>query len=128
MRTAMRRLFRPMIRPVRRLIDAICLIYDGGIGDFLMLSTVARELKLRGVRRVYIITDFGDLYLNNPDVDGAAAPGSRMNRLFIKLSGERVLFPTYLINHDCVADTRDPPPSRPWPTCAGCPGSPAGSP
>ena len=101
---------RPIIGSVRCLVDAVCLTYDGGIGDFLMLSTIARELKIRGVRRVFILTEFADLYLRNPDVDGAAPCGSRLGRLFIKLAGERVLFPTYLINYDWVADKRDPPP------------------
>jgi ADP-heptose:LPS heptosyltransferase len=114
MKTAIRRLvrpvMRPMIRPVRRLVDATCLQYDGGIGDHLLLATIARELKRRGRRHVFIISDFADLYRHNPDVDGVAAPGSRLCRFYIKLAGERSIWPTYLIDHDVVTEERTQPP------------------
>jgi ADP-heptose:LPS heptosyltransferase len=95
---------------LRRLVGATCLVYDGGIGDHLMLSTVARELKNRGQGRVFIITEFAELFRRNPDVDGVAAPGSRRHRLYEQLAGDRSLWPTYLINHDRTTDTRQRPP------------------
>jgi len=75
-----------------------------------MLSTLTRELKLRHCRRVFIISEYPDIFLQNPDVDGVATPGSRRAWVFAKLAGERMLSPTYLINHDPVTETRDPPP------------------
>jgi hypothetical protein len=111
-RATMRGIIRPALRPARRLIGAICLVYDGGIGDHLMLSTVARELKRRGQRRVFVVTPYPELFLHNADIDGAATPGTNRSRL-IRLASERTLWPTYftyLINHDPAADTRDPPP------------------
>jgi hypothetical protein len=101
---------RNFIRPVRRLVGATCLGYHGGIGDHLMLSTLARELKRRGHRRVFIITQYPDLFLGNTDIDGVTPAGSNLSRLYIRLAGDRALWPTYLLNHDPVADTRDPPP------------------
>lgn len=50
LRTLKRSLSRHLVRPVRRLVGATCLLYYGGIGDHLMLTTVARELKRRGGR------------------------------------------------------------------------------
>ena len=69
-----RSLNRHLVRPVRRLIGATCLHYLGGIGDHLMLSTVARELKRRGGRFVFIISEYPDLFPGNRDFDGVAAP------------------------------------------------------
>jgi ADP-heptose:LPS heptosyltransferase len=115
MQAALRQLRRTFVHPitgrVRRLVDAVCLNwYMGGIGDYLMLSTVARELKRRGQGRVYIICGHPELFLHNPDVDGVAAEGSRRHRLYGRLAGDRSLWPTYLINHDRPTDTRDAPP------------------
>ncbi len=112
LRSAIRQIIWPAFWPVRRLVGAICLIYSGGIGDHLMMSTVARELKRRGQRRVFIVTPYPELFLHNSDVDGVTSFGTTLNRL-MKLSSERTLGPhdfTYLINHDPIADTRDPPP------------------
>lgn len=54
----MRTVMRYLARPVRNLVDATFLTYYGGIGDHLMLSTVARDLKRRGRRSVPIISDY----------------------------------------------------------------------
>ena len=59
---------------MRRLVRANCLTYHGGIGDHLMLSTIARELKGRGARYVFIVSEYPDLFLGNRDFDGVAAP------------------------------------------------------
>ena len=91
-RTALRRIILPALWPARRLIGAICLIYSGGIGDHLMMSTVARELKRRGQRRVFIVTPYPELFLHNSDIDGTTSYGTNLNRL-MKLSSERTLGP-----------------------------------
>jgi hypothetical protein len=114
MQTAVRSIRRIVVRrlapPLRRLADAVCLGYDGGgIGDHLMLSTLAHEYKRRGQGRVFVISDFPDLFHRNPDIDGVTVPGTRMAWLYTKLADNRVLRPHYLIN--CKPDdTRDPPP------------------
>ncbi len=95
---------------LRRLVDATCLDYYGGIGDHLLLATIARELKRRGGRHVFIISDYPELFRGNADIDRAARPGSRLAWAFMKIAGERVIHPSYLINQDTVADTRDQPP------------------
>jgi hypothetical protein len=101
---------RPFVGPVRRLVGATCLELSGGIGDQLLLSTVARELKRRGQRRLFVISERPEIYLHNPDVDGVATPGSRRAWAFMKLAGERTITPTYLINHDPKTEERDQPP------------------
>jgi hypothetical protein len=104
---------RSVTRSVREMVGATCLsCHGGGIGDQLMLSTIAHELKLRGCRNVLIVTQYPDLFLGNPDVNGVAIPGSRRAWVFMKLAGERTRSPSYLINYDPRDDTRDPPPEH----------------
>jgi hypothetical protein len=110
MRSLKKSVSRHLVRPVRRLIGANCLFYHGGIGDHLLLSTIARELKRRGSRYVFIISDYPDLFLGNRDVDAVTAPDSPRAWAFMKLAGDRTVMPTYLINYDPATDTRDPPP------------------
>ena len=95
---------------LRRLVNATCLAYYGGIGDHLLLSTLARELKQRGCRYVFIISDYPDLFRGNADINRVARPGSNLAWAFMKMAGERTIHPTYLINHDRSADTRVLPP------------------
>lgn len=101
---------RLLARPLRGMVDAICLMYEGGIGDHLMLSTIAREMKRRGGHRVFILSDYAELFAGNRDVAGAARPGSRMARLFRKLAGHRVVAPSYLIDFDPATEERSQPP------------------
>src|SRR5262245_19311334 len=105
-----RALVRPFAQSVRRLVDAVCLRYYGGIGDHLMLTTITRELKRRGQHRVLIISEYAELFHHNPDVDGLATPYSRLSRLFERLAGDRVVWPTYMINHNPITEGRDQPP------------------
>jgi hypothetical protein len=76
----------------------------------MMLTTVARELKRRGQGRIFVISEYPDLFHRNPDVDGVAVPGSRLGRFLERLAGDRMLRPTYLINCDPITERRDPPP------------------
>ena len=93
---------------MRRLVGATCLIYHGGVGDHLMLTTVARELKRHGGRYVFIVSEYPDLFLGNRDFDGVAAPGSRRAWAFMKLAGDRTIAPTYLINHNPLTEVPRP--------------------
>jgi Glycosyltransferase family 9 (heptosyltransferase) len=114
MSTALRSLKRSvvsrLVRPVRRLVGATCLHYYGGIGDHLMLTTVARELKRRGRRYVFIVSAHPELFLGNRDVDGLATPESPRAWTFMKLAGEQTIMPTYLIDLDPVSEVRVQPP------------------
>src|SRR5262249_55309987 len=67
----LRRVASRLVRPVRRLVGATCLAYarGAGIGDHIMLSTVVRELKRRGHRRVFVFTEYPELFRHNADVD-----------------------------------------------------------
>ena len=99
-------------RPEDRRAGATCLAYAGGagIGDQLMLSTVARELKRRGHGRVFVLTEYPDLFRHNADVGGTAIPGTRQGESFIEQSDRRCLDLTYLINYNLVTEERDQPP------------------
>jgi hypothetical protein len=110
LRSLKRSVARHLVQPVRRLVGATCLLYNGGIGDHLMLTAVARELKRRGGRYVFIVSEYPDLFLGNRDFDGAAVPGSRRHWAFMKLAGDRTLTPSYLINHNPITEEREPPP------------------
>jgi ADP-heptose:LPS heptosyltransferase len=103
-------------RSVRRIAGATCLWYRyGGIGDHLMLSTVARELKRRGTRNLLVITEYPDLFLHNRDITALAAPGSRRAGAFLRLAGESTLTPAYhdlLIRDDPTGERRNPPPEH----------------
>jgi hypothetical protein len=110
LRSLKRSVARHLVRPVRRRVGATCLHHYGGIGDHLMLTTVARELKRRGRRYVFVVSEYPDLFLGNRDFDGAAAPGSRRAWAFMTLAGEQTIMPTYLIDHDPVTESRVQPP------------------
>jgi Glycosyltransferase family 9 (heptosyltransferase) len=110
MRSLNRSVMRSLARPVRRLVGATCLMYLGGIGDHLLLTTLARELKRRGRRYVFIISPYPGLYLGNRDIDGVAAPESRRAWTFMKLAGDQTILPTYMINHNPITDEKEQPP------------------
>jgi hypothetical protein len=76
----------------------------------MMLTTIARELKRRGCRYLFINSEHPELFLGNRDVDGVAAPGSKRAWAFVKLAGERAMMPTYQINYNPITGERDPPP------------------
>ena len=56
-------------------INAACLTFSGGIGDHLFLSTLAHELEKRGAKNVFIVSEYGQLFENNPDVSLVPVPG-----------------------------------------------------
>jgi hypothetical protein len=100
----MHQFIRPLVRPMRRFVGATCLMNDAGIGDQLMLTTVARELKRRGCRRVLILCrDSPALYLHNRDVDAAAILGSPVPHwVFTRLAGNRNFWPSLVIKFDLL--------------------------
>jgi hypothetical protein len=46
----------------------IGIYFEGGLGDDIMRSAVARELKKRGTRRIWQFTSLPELFVGNPDV------------------------------------------------------------
>ena len=68
---------RAVVDSVRQHVNAVCLTFFGGIGDHLFLSTLAHELEKRGTKNVFIVSEYGELFENNPDVSWVAGPGSR---------------------------------------------------
>ena len=47
----------------------IILGFDGGIGDHLLCSTVAYELKKRKGIRIWLQSPYPELFCNNPSID-----------------------------------------------------------
>ena len=68
---------RALVDSARLHVNAACLTFSGGIGDHLFLSTLAHELEKRGTKNVFIVSEYGQLFENNPDVSLVARPGSR---------------------------------------------------
>jgi hypothetical protein len=54
---------------------------SGGIGDELLLSTVAAELSKRGRRDFALLSQYPELFTSNPDVPMTIRPGGRLHRL-----------------------------------------------
>jgi hypothetical protein len=58
----------------------IALYFKGGLGDHVMCSAVARELKKRGTKRIWLLTSFPEVFAGNSDV--VAVPADfRLHRL-----------------------------------------------
>lgn len=79
--------------------------YNGGIGDSLMLSCLARELKRRGEECI-LATRHPEVFINNTDVHTAVVLDSREHHFALKM-GETVN-PTYLVDYNHETDTRTP--------------------
>jgi ADP-heptose:LPS heptosyltransferase len=61
-------------------LPQIGIYFNGGLGDDIMRSAVARELKKRGARKIWQFTSVPELYAGNPDV--IAVPDDfRLHRL-----------------------------------------------
>lgn len=74
----------------------IALYFNGGLGDEIMRSAVARELKKRGTRKVWQFTAVPDLYAGNPDL--IAVPDDyRLYRL-CRMFGVPCIQPNYPAN------------------------------
>ncbi len=101
------------VNAIRRHFDAECLFLYGGIGDSLLLSTLAHELKKRGTKNIYILSEYAELFNNNPDVSRVARPGSRHALWLARLArAGQIRQQSYSINYNPVEDIRDPPPSH----------------
>jgi hypothetical protein len=61
-------------------LPAIGIFYNGGMGDDIMCSVVARELKKRGTGKIWHFTAFPELAVGNPDLI-AVPPDFRLRRL-----------------------------------------------
>jgi hypothetical protein len=85
----------------------IALYFNGGLGDHIMCSAVARELRKRGTKTVWQLTSFAELFTGNSDV--VAVPADfRLHRL-CALFGIRCIDleypsppPTHLIAEMCA--------------------------
>jgi hypothetical protein len=81
--------------------------YLGGLGDNLMLSCVARELRVRG-EEVSVIGKYPEVLVGNRDIKYVCPYGSRMEYLLRRSVKDKSYFPNYLLNFNIRADTRMP--------------------
>jgi ADP-heptose:LPS heptosyltransferase len=90
--------------------------FAGGVGDHLLCTTVAREVGRRRLGPVVMLSQYRDLFRDNPDVALVVPPGGRAERL-----ARALLTPTDLgynhrdpatglgIDYDPETDTATPP-------------------
>jgi hypothetical protein len=84
----------------------VLLTFRGGIGDHLLCSAVARELRRRGQPGLWLMSDHGPLFSANADVDAVVPEDSRYFSLARRLGGTIVplAYAAYLPDEDrdCV--------------------------
>jgi len=81
----------------------IVLDFGGGIGDHLLMTTVAHELKERGVKRIFISSNYNELYYNNNSIKAS-------NKNFSKIFSNKVLNLNYSLH--IRSERRDIPPKN----------------
>ena len=91
----------------RRGIPTYLIAHGGGLGDDLMCTAVLRELRKRGHRRLWMMTDRPGLFANNADADVVLA-GDPFYLTLARRLGVRVVLPIY-IQRDWVNDYDTPP-------------------
>lgn len=73
--------------------DIVLTFPGGGIGDDLLCTSVARELRKRG-RSVWIASNRSELFFDNRDIGAVVPDDARLFRL-VKHLGTRVVWPNY---------------------------------
>ncbi len=84
--------------------------FPGGLGDHLLLTTVFRELRRRGYRRLWMMSNTPELFFHNADIDAVVPEDQRFEKLTTKLGGT-ILCPMYT-QHPAGDTDRDIPPPR----------------
>jgi len=83
----------------------------GGLGDQLLLTTLAREFRQRGKPRVWVSTYAPEFFAGNPDIQRVVSPDSDDDeRWFITRFGGRTISPTYASH--IPEERRDTPPTK----------------
>jgi hypothetical protein len=95
---------------MRHGMPSTVLSFGGGLGDQLLLSTLAREFRLRGRHRVWILTSAPEMFAGNPDIERAMHEGSDDERYFISRFGGERIRPDYAPH--VPEERRDMPPSK----------------
>lgn len=85
----------------------VLLRYGRSLGDSLLCTALFRELRIRGHERLWMQTDYPELFENNPDVD-RVVPYDRTHRRLTVLLGGRAIYPIYAA-YDPGTDRSEPP-------------------
>ena len=68
--------------------------FAAGLGDELLCTAVVREMRRRGLRRPWVLSNYPEIYRENGDVAAVLAPDPRLIHLARRL-GRRVIEPRY---------------------------------
>ncbi len=82
--------------------------FGAGIGDQLLCTAIAHELRARGARRIWLMSDHGALFRHNPDIDLTVPMNPALVRA-VERFGRRVIRPIYT-RRDATTDRDIPPP------------------
>ncbi|MEX0777516.1 MAG: glycosyltransferase family 9 protein [Phycisphaeraceae bacterium] len=88
--------------------------YGDGLGDHLLCTALFRELRQRGQRGLWMMSQFPDLFAGNPDIDAVVPPDWRYHEL-IQAMGARSVMPIY--SEIDEKEDRSIPPDRHIITC-----------
>ncbi len=94
----------------RRGLPNTFIYFRGGIGDDLLLTILFRELRLRKRGKVWAMSVYPDIYINNSDVD-LIVPHHERYGPFMKHLGVKVVTPWYS-NFNPAFDRDDPFPEQ----------------
>jgi hypothetical protein len=86
------------------------LSFGGGIGDQLLLTTLAREFQSKGKPKVWVSTFVPELFVGNPDIQKVFRQDSERDKLFISRFGGRQIRPNYAPH--IPEERRDIPPAK----------------
>jgi hypothetical protein len=103
---------RQMLRAGSR--PSTLLVYGYGYGDHLLCTTLFRELRRRGRRGLWMMSDHPELFERNPDVDAVVPMDYRYPELAQRIGG-RSCMPNYA--EIIEAEDRSVPPQRHIITC-----------
>jgi hypothetical protein len=85
----------------------ILLSHKGGMGDTVMCSTVAHELRRRGVKNIWLETRWAEDFASQAVFDGVLPESFESEWLAEKLGG-RIVYPSY--THSILEEDRDASP------------------
>jgi hypothetical protein len=84
------------------------IFYNGGIGDDLLCTTVARELRKRRSGKIWVGTKYRELFEGNPDAQAVPSADWRFGALAPFLGAE--VRPLWYTRYDSVSDSDPEPP------------------
>lgn len=88
----------------------VVLSFGGGLGDQLLLSSIAREYRRRGKLRVWVSTSVPELFVGNADVQRTIRQDSAHDQWFVNRFGGKFIWPNY--SPHVPEERKDIPPKK----------------